>query len=83
MKTLLEKAKEIPTKSFRRMLVPNDEQIELAIAWAKDEIQLKQVSKVLFGETSTSQGVGGKVLYNLAVFLREGIRKGILIEKKK
>lgn len=45
MKTLVEKAKEIKRKSKTEEL--NKDQIELAVAWAKNEISMTSVSKVL------------------------------------
>jgi hypothetical protein len=54
----------------------SDEEIYLAIAWAKGEVTSKQVSSVLLKKDS------GNILYYLSSLLRAGIRKGILIEKK-
>lgn len=78
MKTLLELAKEVKIK-HRTGLSQNatSEEIELAIAWAKDEITLGQVSTVLFGE-KTAKSIGGRTLYTIACLLRAGIRKGII-----
>jgi hypothetical protein len=45
MKTLLEKAKEIESK--RMPSVITEEKYDLAIAWAKGEISLRQIQKVL------------------------------------
>lgn len=73
--TLLEKAKEVKIERKISKIIITDEHIELAIAWAKDEIQLSQVSTVLFGEKSVGK-IGGRTLYWLASALREGIRTG-------
>lgn len=67
-KTLLEKAKEInthPSKIFN-----NDELMELALAWAKDEIRLKQVVNVLGLDKNPSLAYS-----KLAMGLRLYVRK--------
>ena len=54
------------------------EHIELALAWAKDEVTLTQVEVALYGK------VGGMNSYvDLARSLREAIRLGIVVEKTK
>jgi len=80
MKTLLEKAKEIKTTRKTLKLKNTDEHIDLAIAWAKDEIALGQVSQVLYGE-GMHKTSGGRTLYAMFVYLREGFRKGKIIVK--
>ncbi len=75
--TLLEKAKKIIIRESLPKREITDEQIELAIAWAIDEIKLSQFSQVMWGENA-HKGVGGKALYTIAVFLRAGIKKGKL-----
>ena len=45
MKTLLEKAKEIGVKKCDTPIT--EEQYELGVAWAKEEISLRQIQKVL------------------------------------
>ena len=76
--TLLEKAKKIKIKRSSS-LVENatKEQIELAIAWAKDEIRLGQATQILYNKTAKN-GVGGKVFYTFACWLKAGIKKGII-----
>ena len=76
--TLLDRAKKIPMSTSTKLVdTATQEQIELAVAWAKDEIQLGQISQLLW-EKTTSKGVGGKVLYTLACWLKAGIRKGMI-----
>lgn len=76
-KTLLEKAKEIEVKDTRKGLITSatDEQIELAIGWAKDEIRLGQFTQLLWGK-GTKNSIGGKALYTIACWLKAGIIKG-------
>jgi hypothetical protein len=71
MSTLLEKAKATPSRE--RKMVVSEEVIELALAWARDEISLVQATVAL-------KGTRGKMTayVNLARGLREAIRKGIL-----
>ena len=45
-KTLLEIAKNLKIRNTNKKIF-NDEEIELAIAWAKGEINLKQITEVL------------------------------------
>lgn len=52
MNSLLNKAKEIKTNE-RDLLGPTKEQVELALAWAHNEVRLIQVMKVL-GVTQTT-----------------------------
>ena len=71
IKTLLQKAKDVPTKRWGAKAI-TDEHIELALAWLKGEIQLRQITET----------VGrGNVLYSVARWLREGYRKGKIIIK--
>jgi len=68
-KTLLQKAKEVKLKTaFRKSI--DDEQIELAIGWMKDEISITQMSKVL------NWKVSGGTRSTVASWLREGYRRG-------
>jgi hypothetical protein len=46
MKTLLEKAKQLQTISNTKNDI-TEEQLELACGWAKDEISLRQIQKVM------------------------------------
>jgi len=46
MKTLLEKAKEIEGKKYKDTSI-TEEQYELSVAWAHEEISLRQIQKVL------------------------------------
>lgn len=76
MVTLLEKAKSI---TFHKPFSADgitDEQIELAIAWAKGEIAHRQLVFALEKEMSR-----GSVFNFVNVCLREALRRGILIEK--
>lgn len=68
MKTLLEKAKEVKLR-YRTRTDYSKEEIELAIAWMKDEIRVGQVGKVL-GKGSTAIG------YRLAMLIRAAYRQG-------
>jgi hypothetical protein len=80
-KTLLQKAKDIRIKVKATNLVSKatDEEIELAIGWAIDEITLGQFTKAIWGEdTTTAKGMGGKALYYIACWLKAGIKKGII-----
>jgi len=71
--TLLDKAMARPTSSQRR-LDPNGEVVELALAWARNEIKLAQVRTALdCGKNSAS-----KAYCTLARGLREAIRKGVV-----
>lgn len=81
--TLLELAKKIEIRQRLANLVETatEEQIELALAWAKDEIRLGQFTQIMWGKGS-SLNVGGKALYTIACWLKAAIKKGILIEKK-
>jgi hypothetical protein len=69
--TLLEKAKATPNRN-RKLQVP-DEVIELALAWARDEITLAQATTALKGARDKMTGY-----VDLARGLREAVRKGIL-----
>jgi len=79
MKTLLEKAKKVKIgrKSNNLTESATNEQIELAIGWAKGEITMGQASRVLYGSSSAGK-VGGKILYAFACWLRAGIERGII-----
>lgn len=72
MKTLLEKAKSV--KSFKSNQTPvTDEEIELAVAWLKGEITLKQVS-VALGENVDA----GSARYSIVRFIRAGWQRGFI-----
>ena len=79
MKTLLERAKKIVINPRHNSLsdTATKQQIELAIAWAQGDIRLGQASRILYNK-NCSKGVGGKVLYTFACWLRAGIKRGIL-----
>lgn len=76
MKTLLEQAKEIKirTRTYKKI---EDEEIELALAWMKDEITIKQLNGVSLKLKSS-----GNALYRVAIVLKEAYRKGKLVIKK-
>ena len=79
--TLLEKAKAlVPKKLSAKNLVESatEEQIELALGWAKDEISLFQFTTIMWGEKTTAGNIGGKALYAIASFLKAGIKRGII-----
>ena len=74
MTTLLEKAKNVALKR-RSGRECSDEEIELALAWLKDEIALKQISMV----------IGQKHNNMLAIIpgiLRQAYRQGKLVIKE-
>ena len=76
--TLLDKARKIPIKKLTKLVnSATKEQIELAIAWAKDDITLGQFTKVIWNET-TAKGIGGRALYTIASWLKAAIKRGIL-----
>ena len=71
--TLLEKAKEgyYPRIAARAKNSVNDETIELALAWARGEIGISQVSRAIDSKTG-----GGSAAYSiLARSLAEHIRR--------
>lgn len=69
---LLEKAKKIKPRSKIYTEI-TDEHIELGIAWLKGEIGYSQICGAL-GVNKNS----GNVLYTIAIFLREGYKRGKL-----
>ena len=74
--TLLQKAQKIGSKKN----IPKettDEHLELAFAWLKDEIGLRQISAVI-GVSYT----GGSSLYRIAVYLKEAYKRGLIKIKK-
>lgn len=75
-KTLLQKAKASRQKKTTRISTTN-EQIELAIAWVKGEISTRQVAEAI-----NEVEAGGRVLYRLAVWLREGYYRKTLTLKQ-
>jgi cysteine synthase len=81
-KTLLEKAKESKIRKIDRCLITK-EHIELAIAWAKDEISSRQVARALFKNEVLAGRVGGAVLYKMATYLRQGFREKKIVTKRK
>lgn len=72
METLLEKAKKSSVK--KRKLKINEEEIDLVLAWMKDEIMMKDVARVL---EITPTAVYGKI----ALVIREAYIKGKIIIK--
>lgn len=67
--TLLQRAKKVPIN--KRKIVVTDEHIELALAWLRDEVALRQMNIVLMKPNQS-----GNVLYGTAVALREAYRRG-------
>ena len=74
-KTLLEKAKELKMVKKSRYSC-NKEEIDVAIAWAKGELTLKQVAYGL------NKKYSGNVIYYVALLLREALKIGKLKETK-
>ena len=70
-KSLLEKAKSVPTKNRVRSAL-SDEEIELAIAWLNDEVTLTQAA------TAMGYKSGGAWVARVALLLREAFRTGII-----
>ena len=75
MPTLLEKAKSVKMKYGRSTNWMTDQHIELAIAWAKDEITPSQANIAMGRKVNN-----GNILYVFAVAFREAVRRGILVE---
>lgn len=71
-KTLLEKAREISVRSCVSKKM-EDEHIELALAWIKGNIKLRQINIVLGRNPKT-----GSSLYFIAMCLRAAYREGLL-----
>jgi len=69
--SLLEKAKKIQLKKTRRRSGYTDEEIELAVAWLKDEIRTGQASQVL---TTTKQNI----LATFSTLLKLAYKKGLI-----
>ena len=70
--TLLEKAKSfVPPPKFSQPKAVTNEEIELAIAWANDEITISDVCRAIYGTTS---GVGARVYIRMALALKEYTR---------
>lgn len=74
-RTLLEQAKEIKVKRSYATGKITGEEIELAMAWMKDDIRLVQINKLLGYRTNT-----GHTLYKIACWIREGYRRGKIKE---
>ena len=72
--SLVEQAKQIKQKTHAYCEI-TDEMIELAIAWMKDEVTGLAVGKVLYPNAKNCQP---HAMNRLAIFLREGYRKGKL-----
>jgi len=56
-----------------------DEQIEVAVAWAKDELSFRQVAAVGLGREDAATC---SVYCWLAFKLREGVRRGMISETR-
>jgi hypothetical protein len=70
--TLLERAKKEPVR--KGYVKPDRETIELALAWARDEITLSQCKTAMKGEKAAQM----TAYVSLARGLREAVRQGIL-----
>jgi len=71
--TLLENAKKVPT--HQHMNPPSkdqEEKMELALAWIKEEITGKQVCLALGYKNGSSH------LYNMAIALKRAYREGLI-----
>jgi hypothetical protein len=80
MKTLLEIAKNTHIRK-QTLRIPNDEEIELAIAWMTDEITLGQFSNAVWQKKTNANGVGGKALYTIAMWLKGAYKTGKIVIK--
>ena len=69
--TLLEKAKKVKYK--KRRGAATNEEIELALAWIKDEVITRQVA-----EAMGQNAVSGRVLYRLSICLKRAYEQGKL-----
>lgn len=76
--SLVMRAMSIPTRSSRRSI--SDEEIELALAWAKGDVTTAQVMRVLFPATQTGDAPAKG---RMALALREAIRRGRLVEAQR
>jgi hypothetical protein len=70
--TLLEKAKSIVSKKTRRNDI-SDEQIELALAWLKEDITSTQFTLAMGAKKASMNN-----LYRVALILREAYYKGFI-----
>ena len=70
--TLLEKAKQFRVQRGPHRVIKSGE-IEVAIAWMKDEISQGQAAFALGEKTTT-----GNILYRICVLLREGYRRNLI-----
>ena len=73
METLLQKAKAVH-KNRRAYSTPDKQMIQLALAWARDEIGLVQASQAIFKGKSYGNGKGQGVYIHLARALKEHIK---------
>lgn len=67
--SLLEKAKEVRTK---KSVPATEEEIELALAWVREEVTLYQIAQA-YGKTSGT----GNVYIRLAIALREYVKRNL------
>ena len=58
-----------------------DEEIELALAWMTDEITLGQFSNAVWQKKTNANGVGGKALYTIAMWLKGAYKTGKIVIK--
>lgn len=69
MATLLEQAKNMPVREMAKGLYSQQEHVDVAVSWAKGEIALEQVVKLL-----KAIGKKGSVYTYLALNLREHVK---------
>ena len=72
--TLLDEIKKAPARKSH--LSVSQEQVEIALAWIKDEITMSQIAKTI-GRNSASTA------WKLLMWIRSGVRQGLIEIKKK
>lgn len=77
MKTLLEQAKEVRHQSNQKRLY-NEEEMDLYLGWVQGEVSTTQIIRTIFPDRNIRKG-GGSVLYAIAGFMREGVRRGDIV----
>lgn len=77
MKTLLEKAKEIPVKKCFRYDKATEQDLDLVIAWLNDEVSVKQICEVMGFKVKT-----GNYLYYFSSVLKKFYKIGKIKIKK-
>jgi hypothetical protein len=75
MSTLLEKARTYSGKKHHAQARYTSEEIELAVAWANDELRYVQIANVL-----NTPPTSGNTYRWVALRLREAVRRGRLVD---